>query len=83
VELIGTIFTPIVYLLDFLFNTVGTIIGFAILIGCVVGIPVIIFLDTKKIFSSKANMKEFFFTNLPITILMILIGVGMVNGKLE
>jgi uncharacterized membrane protein (DUF106 family) len=77
VELIGTIFTPIVYLLDFLFNTVGTIIGFAILIGFVVGIPVIIFLDTKKIFSSRANMKEFFLTNLPITILMILIGVGI------
>jgi len=77
VELIGTIFTPIVYLLDFLFNTVGTIIGFAILIGFVVGIPVIIFLDTKKIFSSRANMKEFFLTNLPITILMILIGAGI------
>ena len=76
-ELIGTIFTPIVYLLDFLFNTVGTIIGFAILIGFVVGIPVIIFLDTKKIFSSRANMKEFFLTNLPITILMILIGAGI------
>ena len=76
-ELIGTIFTPIVYLLDFLFNTVGTIIGFAILIGFMVGIPVIIFLDTKKIFSSRANMKEFFLTNLPITILMILIGAGI------
>lgn len=77
IEFIGTLFTPVVYLLDFVFNTLGTILGFIIIIGIVVGIPAVIFLDIKKIFSSKANMKEFFYTNLPITVLMILIGVGI------
>ena len=77
IEFIGVLFTPVVYLLDFIFNTLGTILGFIIIIGIVIGVPVVIFLDIKKIFSSKANMKEFFYTNLPITILMIIIGVGI------
>ena len=77
IEFIGVLFTPVVYLLDFVFNTLGTILGFIIIIGIVVGIPDVIFLDIKKIFSSKASMKEFFYTNLPITILMIIIGVGI------
>ncbi|SMF74404.1 hypothetical protein SAMN02744631_0439 [Candidatus Pelagibacter sp. HIMB1321] len=77
IEFIGVLFTPVVYLLDFVFNTLGTILGFIIIIAIVVGIPAVIFLDIKKIFSSKTNMKEFFYTNLPITILMILIGVGI------
>ena len=77
IEFIGALFTPVVYLLDFVFNTLGTILGFVIIIAIVIGIPVVIFLDIKKIFSSKANMKEFFYTNLPFTILMIIIGVGI------
>ena len=76
-EIIGVIFTPVIYILDFIFNTLGTILGLAIVIGILVGIPAVIFLDIKKIFSSKANMKEFFYTNLPITILMIFIGVAI------
>ena len=76
-EFVGVIFTPVVYLLDFLFNTVGTAIGGIIVIGVPLGIIYAIYRNIKDITRSKSAFKEFITVQLPLTILMILLGVGI------
>lgn len=77
IEFIGVIFTPVVYLLDFLFNTVGTVIGGIIVIGVPLGIIYAIYRNIKDVTRSKSAFKEFITVQLPLTILMILLGVGI------
>ena len=77
IEFVGVIFTPVVYLLDFLFNTVGTVIGGIIVIGVPLGIIYAIYRNIKDITRSKSAFKEFITVQLPLTILMILLGVGI------
>ena len=77
IEFVGVIFTPVVYLLDFLFNTVGTVIGGIIIIAVPLGIIYAIYRNIKDITRSKSAFKEFITVQLPLTILMILLGVGI------
>ena len=77
IEFVGVIFTPVVYLLDFLFNTVGTVIGGIIVIGVPLGIIYAIYRNIKDVTRSKSAFKEFITVQLPLTILMILLGVGL------
>jgi hypothetical protein len=77
IEFVGVIFTPVVYLLDFLFNTVGTVIGGIIVIGVPLGIIYAIYRNIKDVTRSKSAFKEFITVQLPLTILMILLGVGI------
>ena len=77
IEFVGVIFTPIVYLLDFLFKTVGTVIGGIIVIGVPLGIIYAIYRNIKDVTRSKSAFKEFITVQLPLTILMILLGVGI------
>ena len=76
-EFIGVLFAPIVNLLDFLFNTVGNILGIIIIVGIPLGILYAIYLNVKDITRSKSAFKEFLTVSLPITILMIMIGLGI------
>ncbi|WP_440914910.1 hypothetical protein [Candidatus Pelagibacter sp.] len=76
-EFIGVLFTPVVNLLDFLFNTVGYALGIIIMVGIPLGILYAIYLNVKDITRSKSAFKEFLTVSLPITILMIIIGLGL------
>ena len=76
-EFIGVLFTPVVNLLDFLFNTVGNALGIIIMVGIPLGILYAIYLNVKDITRSKSVFKEFLTVSLPITILMIIIGLGL------
>tara|TARA_B100001057_G_C22721323_1_gene899821 strand:+ start:96 stop:350 length:255 start_codon:yes stop_codon:yes gene_type:complete len=75
IELVGTIFSPIVWVLDFLFNALGTIIGIGFLLAIFIGIPFVILNDAKQIIFNKQARKNFLYHSLPGWIVVLVIGL--------